>query len=258
MGDCRPHDISASVPVGETSVNVGQYTAVRSRVQPRSSSAAAGSSSHQVHAGWAASSEAGRSSPGGPSTQARTISALPVPVTHTHTAGAPDRGHAQRHAPGGEPVGVPVRRVEVARGAGDGLGRQVYLPGRRVVRRPGLVHADVAVDAQSENHQVEAGGQRLVDSCAHRIEVGGIHVELAERVRRQIDAVDELAPQRDRATATVIGGQPAELVEQEHGGVAPGNVAGLCRPHDGRRRREPAWSPSAGTNEGRADAAAPG
>ena len=139
---------------------------------------------------------------------------------------------ADGQSPGGDP-GVG----DVLGGRSHGL-RMEFDPASWAVRQgAGLVHAEVAVESDAKEGEVESRADGEVEVMADLVQIGRIGVEDMEFRRRQIDMVDEMISQHVGAAAGVVGSQAAELIQGEGGGIPEGNEAlAMAGDHGGVER----------------------
>jgi len=115
---------------------------------------------------------------------------------------------APRHGP----------RAEGARRRRARLRRQIHDPCDRIERRSGFVERDVAVAADAENAEIEAARRRDVALVARAlpVEIGGLPVQPARPVARQIDVAVKLVAERAAKRGGMVGRDARVLVEREH------------------------------------------
>jgi hypothetical protein len=139
---------------------------------------------------------------------------------------------ADGQAPGG---GLGV--VEVFRGGSDGLGMEFDPAGWAIGRGAGFVHAEVTVEANAEEGEVESRADGEVEVTADVVQIGGAGVEDVEFCRGQVDMVDEMMAEHIGASTGIVGREVAEFIEGEDLGIAKGGQAlAMAGDHGGIER----------------------
>jgi len=118
--------------------------------------------------------------------------------------------------------------------------------GPRNQRPRRLVEADVPVEPEAENLQVDAA--RAIDGAfvgpAFLVDVARRPVQEVNPPRRQVDVIEQVALHECAIAARIAGGETKELVEVEGRGAAEIDAPGLVQPSERaiqRNRRPARW-----------------